>query len=816
MIPDLELSIQSTSQPLQSSLPPTDSFSAAMLLEPEDAFEVARDEIDRSAWKEALPYLESCCLWNRERFDRPTCPLLLGMAYQHTEAFEQALPYLTEALENFPEISVSLHYFIGQTLMELGRYEQALQHFNRVSNRDESRYKVSATRLRVECLWKSGREVEATEELRRLLGMHEEHEDIAGLLWLKSRMAREKGNSTQEIEILRKIDLYHVDFPEYPEAHERLVALQHGGHNTDPPYGKEAVDFVSHLYWTGRLDDAMQAVERYRSRIPEGHADYLPEIDRDLHLVVADCLIRQQNYKESLAIFRKRGDLKGMAKAYARLGQLQKASKTYDRLARNKSGQAAASARFLAAWILGEDQRFGEAYERLVEYMADTGRNRNKALWFAGWYAYRDERYPEAVKQWETLRKRSRHSGYRAATKYYIARAKLHMGETDKALSELLELSTQNRFSYYRLAAAFRLRIEEEGRNEVYGKSPKISGYGTWRKIRRKYRKWSPWKEETMASSMRRWLGEANVSNKEVMEARKTLETSSRSSKRFPHLASSLAWSRLGVNREAREELRHHLKNLLKAMKNGTKALNGESPEQTARRISHRDYLLKHRETLSWALLLYARSIGDESDAYRIAVHLLREKELRKHDPKYHYRYRYPVPYFDTIHHYALRYEVPLELALAIMRTESGFRPDVVSNVGAVGLMQIMPMTGKKIAARLGEADTFRQADLYDPETSIRYGLWYLGELLKKFQGQWPLAIASYNGGPHNVERWLADNRHLSWDAFVESIPFSQTRNYVKKVLKVASTYRYLYAGEFTSWNLRRRIRSKVEDNINW
>ncbi len=683
-LPGLELSIQSSVRPLQSSLPSDEAFPETILLEPDEAFERAREEIDRGAWREALPYLESCCLWSRKHFDRPTCPLWLGMAYRRSGDPAQALPHFAEALENFREIASFIQYESGLAEMDLGRYGQALGRFEALASDPESRFAAPAARLRVECLWKIGRRVEAGEELRRLLGLQPEKARDPGLLWLKARMARESGDLVVEIDILRNLDLYHVDAPEHPEVSARLQELRLAGHSIDPPYGKAAVEYVSRLYWTGRLDEAEQVVERIRARVPEGHPDYDPDIDRDLHLVVADSLVRQQNYKESLNIFRKRGDLKGMAKAYSRLGKLDKASRTYERLAEKKNGRAAETARFLAAWILGEDQRFGEAYEKLSEYLKTARNGKAKALWFAGWYAYREGRYPEAIEHWDTLRKRYRRSGYRRAAKYYIARAKLHMGEAEKAMADLLDLATQSRFSYYRLAAAFRLRIEEEGRNEVYRHGGRPDQHRTWRKIRKKYRKWSPWNEDDMAQTMRDWLDEADVSRPDMRAAREKLERIARKKEVFPHLSASLAWHRLGVEQEAREELRLHLRALSKAMKYGEKPVFGETQKQTAHRIARRAAMVESRAELAWSLLLYARSIGDEALAYRVAVEFLRGRELRKFDPKGYLRYRYPVAYFETIRRYARQYGVPLELALAIMRTESGFRPDVVSNVGAV------------------------------------------------------------------------------------------------------------------------------------
>src|SRR6185436_8194916 len=105
---------------------------------------------------------------------------------------------------------------------------------------------------------------------------------------------------------------------------------------------------------------------------------------------------------------------------------------------------------------------------------------------------------------------------------------------------------------------------------------------------------------------------------------------------------------------------------------------------------------------------------------------------------------------------------------------------------------------------------------LYDPEVSLRFSAWYFKELLTKFQGQLPLAIGGYNGGPHNVGRWLkAKGRHLEMDQFVEEIPLRETRGYVKKVLRVMATYRKLYDGR-DDVVVSKKLDANVGDNINY
>jgi soluble lytic murein transglycosylase len=132
------------------------------------------------------------------------------------------------------------------------------------------------------------------------------------------------------------------------------------------------------------------------------------------------------------------------------------------------------------------------------------------------------------------------------------------------------------------------------------------------------------------------------------------------------------------------------------------------------------------------------------------------------------------------------------EVVRAVMREESGYRPEVMSVVGARGLLQIMPETGQRLARDLG-LPSFDPDDLFDPGVNLRLGTHYLGELSTRFQGRLSAAVGSYNAGPTAVERWIAERGSLEDDEWVEAIPYEQTRTYVKRVLRSVRAYEVLY-----------------------
>ncbi|MEO8573370.1 MAG: transglycosylase SLT domain-containing protein [Pyrinomonadaceae bacterium] len=155
----------------------------------------------------------------------------------------------------------------------------------------------------------------------------------------------------------------------------------------------------------------------------------------------------------------------------------------------------------------------------------------------------------------------------------------------------------------------------------------------------------------------------------------------------------------------------------------------------------------------------------------------------------------YPAPYIDALIKYAPQGNVDPRFLLSIMRQESRFRADVKSYAAARGLMQFISTTSTRIAAELGR-ENFKQDDLYDPATSILFGSHYIRNLFKLFPRQPEAVAASYNGGEDNMQRWLTRSRSGLPDRYIPEIAFSQSKDYVYKVMANFRMYQTLYDGE--------------------
>lgn len=145
-------------------------------------------------------------------------------------------------------------------------------------------------------------------------------------------------------------------------------------------------------------------------------------------------------------------------------------------------------------------------------------------------------------------------------------------------------------------------------------------------------------------------------------------------------------------------------------------------------------------------------------------------------EPDFYLRARYPLRYEHIVRGHAENYRLDPALVAAVIYQESKFRAGARSDSGAVGLMQLLPETAKGIAMRTG-GSRFEVSDLLDPEINVRYGCWYLRNLLDKY-GSVERALAAYNGGQGNVDR---------------GVQFPETRHYVDRVLDLRDVYAQAY-----------------------
>jgi len=222
--------------------------------------------------------------------------------------------------------------------------------------------------------------------------------------------------------------------------------------------------------------------------------------------------------------------------------------------------------------------------------------------------------------------------------------------------------------------------------------------------------------------------------------------------------------------------------------------------ELTSWRLSGR---LDRDERLAGALALH--ELGEHYHAARLVIDGFGDALEQGIDPSWKQVWlaAWHRPFGAPVEQAVSEFQFDEALVYAIMREESLYRPQVQSGANARGLMQLVPPTAQRIARSLG-IPSFDPEVLYEPEVNVRFGTYYLKQLMGQFNGSRPLAIAAYNAGPEAVYGWTSAGQRkgtaaIEIDRFVDSVPYNETRRYLRRVLRSYRVYRLLYGESLRS-----------------
>jgi soluble lytic murein transglycosylase len=199
-------------------------------------------------------------------------------------------------------------------------------------------------------------------------------------------------------------------------------------------------------------------------------------------------------------------------------------------------------------------------------------------------------------------------------------------------------------------------------------------------------------------------------------------------------------------------------------------------------------------DSASWSALAEAQIYASYGETFRAMRALKRALPTAatapiKSVPMAYWRILFPEPYWETIQAESAKNDLDPYLVASLIRQESEFNPSAVSKANAYGLMQMLPSVGKAMAREEG-IQHFENFQLLDPATNIRLGTRYLRQTLSRFGGVTEYALAAYNAGDERVSDWQAAGPYQGIDEFVESIPFTETREYVEAILRNQETYK--------------------------
>ncbi len=603
-------------------------------------------------------------------------------------------------------------------------------------------------------------------------------ENHAEVLWRLVQIEIHRQKKWMACRWARKLYSHH---PSHPIIHDWGIDLSKNKVN-DKPLGcltaeSDVSERIRRWNWAGDPERAQKELNDLRKNIKN---EALYEVDK----LMAQHLVQQGFATESVQLllpyFEKKNKdfnyLMSLALAAARSGEHLTAIGAYTRAhnldPKSKNGRIAL---FRSAFLSYQFQDYDGAsrkFQKFIEIYSKSGLTRD-AQWHLAWLRYLKGDYHGAIAEFgEILKQKKLHKKKWASfpeerIRYWLAMSYYKLEDFPKAQALLHELSQDRLIGFYSLTAKARLsEIPKPLEVTIATQSLEPSRLPAAQSLDQEYPAQQADAEENESEETLSEETEVSLIAEEESEISPEKEepvVEFKDPKFREYFRRGQDFVRVGLLERARWEY-----------------------YEVERKTSNKDYL---------ALLMKAYEETDShhrSAAIGQIFFITPRQRYEMQNIKYLWEHTYPRAYKQQVEKYATEFDVPTSFIWGIMRAESLYRPFVVSPVGAQGLMQIMPNTGLHLARLLGMA-SFQKSQLKEPEVNIRLGSRYLQRLTKMFKGSHPLAAAAYNAGPHRVESWLASFGNLELDEFIEHIPFVETRNYVKKVVRYQSIYNRLY-----------------------
>ena len=658
----------------------------------------------------------------------------LGAAYAAFNAGNYAAAYERAARIDRNRLRNSDYalYILAQSAYLTNRPQRALGWFRSLLRHGGSRFRPVARWRVADCLWRLGRRDEAAAVYAQLVRHAGARPagDVGLARFRFAELLRERGKTAGAIRAYRRFLRHHPSHPLTPRARRALVDL--GGQRA------AHLSDGDHIARAARLT----ALHKWHRAIAE------------LSLIGDDAPSAQRlrrDYDYAMTLFKMRHRYGDAGKILLRI---------YRRL-----GPSAADALFFGARAMSRVDRDALAIRNYLHLVRryPTAARAPEALFLAGWLEFNMGHYRRALPHLRRVLRRYHRSRWASSALWFLGLSHFLLGEHKQAARRFASLAEHHGWSHggkgsYWLGRARQQRGDKRGAIKAYRATVRrfpLSWYALLARARGK-----------------QLGGHIGVFGGKPRRGRVRSIAPAGGGRRVEDGALLLADELLaaGMTVEAGTELRRR----------------------------ERSYLRRHRSAAGMtALLSRYRRAHNFNRPWMIALVYGGKAALRaapRGVAKRWWRHAYPLAYHDLVERWRHEGDNPKYYLYAIMRRESGFDRHNLSYADAIGLLQMIPPTTRKVAAEIGIA--YSRDKLYDPAINIRTASWYIGRLFAKFRKQVPVAAASYNAGPGPVMRWLDNNGKRPIDEYVELIPYRQTREYGKMVTADYARYLYLYAGK--------------------
>ncbi|MCC6746203.1 MAG: transglycosylase SLT domain-containing protein [Deltaproteobacteria bacterium] len=689
--------------------------------------------------------------------------VLRARALLHLGRPAEALDSLEGVAKQLPHLADLVAFLHGEALLGTKAYLKAAESFHSAASLKGSRWVDLARERRAEALLHAGRPQASAAAYLELLKSYPTHPRRPALLVALAQARLAAGQRVEAAEGLQAVWLEHPSSAAAARAAEILQELRDKGVRPKPAELGELVGRIRKLRKTKRYEQVVAELRELRQRMPAA------AVALDLQLVLTHR--KAEQYAEGIAL------LESLTAAVTRRGAKGKPSLAYlrnlridllCRAGRIDEGIALAKGALpenpkrrdvprltTFATLLGEHGRYAEGLG-VLDQAAALLKNKKAFPAQRAWFAYRAGQHDRAIAGLQQLVKGKKRLAF---SLYWQARAHARAGRTAQAEALYRQLLESHLREYYgiqarsRLVEAKKLRLEEQRCAETTA-TPTSDAEAQLEKLAEQYGALLP----GLPRARSLWqMGMLEDARRELMLT-----------------ALDFSWT-VYRGRFRQYRMRPEVVRLWRG-----------GPAPKPERTPKRDKLVRQQKAeLRLALGAVTHAAGLSYFGWRFSP--------ADPDPV---RRSYPRAYPHLVAETSRRFDVDPNLIWAVMRTESVYKPDVISRVGAAGLMQFMAHTAERVAGELGLAN-YQPADVFNPATNLTMAGHYLRAVTAKFRGQVPLVAAAYNGGPHNVARWLkARGSTADMDEFIEEIPLDESKRYAKKIVRLMALYERAYCGK--------------------
>ncbi len=740
--------------------------------------DTAKKHFEAGEYKEAHASLNKIQLQDVDPKRMALIEFFRGTIFFHQNNFNFAIRHFDKSLTLGTRLHDVAYYYRGLSYLKLNNNKAALDSFEKVDKKETNDFLAQKSDFkRAEVLFETQKYGDAKNIFKKLEKKMRNTEVYPDILWSLLKINHVNNRRLDSCYWARKL---YRKYPQYePVAHWGLrweTNLVDGKPLKCKDTLSDQQDRIKRLQWMGASKKAYAELQDFMKTAED---EFTKDMAMGEYLVnegmVQEAFDRLKKYYKDPKRKKDFDFITLFAKATSRSGQFQAAAGIYLKAAEDFPGGNGRSAFFRAAFLSYQNQDYDGAIRRFetISRRYPYSYLGKQANWYLPWIHYLKGNYQEAYDLFQSaLKNKRRKLHYSVGTskvKYWMAMSMQKLGNTQAAKKLFVEVSQDESFGYYSIASVQRLRglVGSRGLASI-----------SHTDARTLHENWLPLfaKDEIAEEDL-------DLQRTQV----KTRENYHAEWEKLPYMREYLDMGKpTQIYATLSEpEFRRHIERAEELAKVGMPELAKWELYSIEGRTNNREYL----KTLMYAY--YRNSIYHRS-AYIGTRHFADDrKHLGLPSGKALWRFVYPRAYETDVLANGRKFKVPPEFVWSIMKAETNFRADAMSPVGARGLMQVMTHTGRKVASMIGK--DIVGTDLLKPEVSVEIGTRYLQRNLKKFDGKIALAAAAYNGGPHRVHQWLHQFGQLEMDEFIEHIPFSETRDYVKKVTRYFTLYNLIY-----------------------